>query len=69
MTFLEWCRAQCKRQDTVGDFARDWVADRERPRAPSSCLQILEYLDDCGAIEAAKRAAVRCWNEWRLFTR
>lgn len=67
MTFLEWCRDQTARRDAVGDFARDWVADRERPRAPSR-LRMLEYLDDCGAIEAAVRAALRCYNEWRIYS-
>jgi hypothetical protein len=28
MTFNEWIRKQTKRDDPLGDLARDWVADR-----------------------------------------
>lgn len=68
MTFLQWCRDQSRRADSVGDFSRDWCADRERPRAPSQA-QLVEYLEDHGAIEDAIRAGIRCYNEWRLLGR
>jgi hypothetical protein len=67
VTFLEYCRLQRERGDPVGDFARDWCADRERPRAPLSLSNVVAYLEDQGAIEPAIRAGIRAYNEWRLF--
>ena len=66
MTFLRWCQLQGRRADGIGDFARDWVADRDRPRAPTFG-QMVEYLEDCGAIEEAIAAGERCYFQWRLY--
>lgn len=67
MTFLAWCRFQRPRPDSIGDFARDWVADRDRPRAPS-LPQLVEYLEGLGAIPEAVRAGVWAYGEWRTET-
>lgn len=66
MTFLRWCQLQARRADSVGDFARDWIADRDRPRAPTFD-QMVDYLEALGAIEPAILAGMRCYNEWRLY--
>lgn len=64
VTFLEWCRAQRKRPDAVGDFARDWCADPERPRAPSEA-EMVAYLYTCTALEDAVVAGKAAHREWR----
>lgn len=63
MTFLKWCHLQARRPDSIGDFARDWVADRDRPRAPSE-KEMESYLEDRGAIDEAIEAGKRCYGEW-----
>ena len=63
MTFLQWLHDQRGRPDRVGDFARDWVMDRERPRAPR-LVEMVAYLEDHGACEAALRASIAAWREW-----
>lgn len=65
MTFLQWCRLQSSRADSVGDFARDWSADTDRPRAPS-CEAMEDYLEGLGASEAAIAAGRRAYTEWEL---
>lgn len=62
-TFLEWCRLQLKRHDAVGDFARDWVMDTDRPRSPSRS-GLVQYLSGQNAIEAAVVAALKAYKEW-----
>lgn len=62
-TFLRWCQLQSRRADDVGDFARDWVADCERPRAPT-IDQMVDYLEFLGAPEMAVASGKRCYNEW-----
>ena len=63
VTFLEWCRAQRNRPDAIGDFARDWCADNDRPRAPSERTMVT-YLYDMGAMEEAVVAGREAYREW-----
>lgn len=67
-TFLQWCYGQRARQDRVGDFARDWCADTDRPRAPTR-HRMVAYLQDMGAIDAAIQSGPMAYCEWRSLHR
>ena len=68
MSFLAWCRLQLRREDAVGDFCRDWVADRDRPRGSfSSWWYVHQYLLSVNAIPEAIDAGRRAWAEWRAL--
>jgi hypothetical protein len=43
MGFKAWARKQVHRQDPVGDFCRDWLADSEAPKVLSE-VDIAERL-------------------------
>lgn len=50
MSFAEWLRKQVKRQTAIGDFARDWFADKTRPKGPLTVTKIWEHLDSKGGV-------------------
>ena len=64
MAFRVWLRRQRKRQDAVGDFARDFLAD--------SCANAVRTLsgldrhmqDEHNAIDAALDARDQAWREY-----
>jgi len=74
MTFRQWLHQQIKRQDAVGDFARDAEYDREFPRThdirkfPSKDDEkdILEYLNtETTACGACLVACSRAYEEYK----
>ncbi len=67
MTFYAWARTQVRRDDPVGDFCRDWCADRDRPsiRRSSRWRHVRYYLWQVGACDAAVQAGKRAYAEWR----
>jgi uncharacterized protein YozE (UPF0346 family) len=60
MDFITWLKNQYKRNDLVGDLARDTRADSDMPAECKTYKQFKEYLEDIcvcdGAFEALKRA-------------
>lgn len=64
-SFGNFCRTRLKREDAVGDFARDWLADADRPKARRVDLhRIIQHLRLCGATENAIKAARKAWWEY-----
>lgn len=62
MGFTTWLARKTGEQSPVGDFARDWTSDPERPRATS--LAVIEaHLKSKAACDGALRAARRAWLE------
>lgn len=66
MTFLQWLRSQTNRNDRVGDFASDAVADRgDKPKGKHVRLSDWDnYMTSSGASDAARFALRRAWQEY-----
>jgi hypothetical protein len=59
-----WLRAQKKRQDPVGDFARDFLTD-DCAKGLRTLSGIDRHMQDAhNAIDAALEARDRAWREW-----
>lgn len=67
MSFKRWLKKQCRRQDPVGDFARDWLDDSDAPPA-TSLLKVDSHLDGIGVAPEVFAAARRAWVEYRRHT-
>ena len=65
-TFLGWLRRQAKRDDPIGDLAKDTIEDRRRPRGltPES---LYNRMVDVGACEQAFQALVDARREFAGF--
>jgi len=66
-TFTNYLRAQRKRTDRVGDFAREWFSDGgqfPKPRGRYSWPAVRAYLERNAACEDAILAARKAWTEW-----
>lgn len=66
-SFLTYCRLHQKAATGVGDFARDWIADKGRPIA-RAYDDVKRRLDQCRADRSAypcARAAWRGYSRWR----
>jgi len=64
-SFVAWLRNQRRRDDPVGDLARDAAADRHWPKAAKSLPRLLDYLAGRGACPGAVEACRRAWAEFR----
>ena len=64
-SFAAWLRNQRRRDDPVGDLARDAAADRHWPKAAKSLPRLLDYLAGRGACPGAVEACRRAWAEFR----
>jgi hypothetical protein len=67
LTFTRFLRRQRRREDPVGDLARDWIADvgRGKPRGAYKLPALLRYLEDRNACQGALDAAEHAWREWQ----
>lgn len=67
-TFTNFLRRQRRREDAVGDFARDWIKDKGagRPRGAYNLAAVGRYLERRNACAEAHDAARTAWREWRL---
>ncbi len=64
-TFDQWLKKQRRRDDPVGDLARDRLQDYAWPRVPGTRLRgYRSYLAECGACNGAERALERAYQEW-----
>ena len=61
--FIVWLRAQDKRDDPVGDLARDFKADG-RARGIRTLAALTEHLLRCDACEGALDSLVQAGAEW-----
>jgi uncharacterized protein YozE (UPF0346 family) len=64
-TFFNYLTKQTKRNDPIGDFARDWIADKSHPYSPRSLKTITDHLESMNACDGALAAASTAWNEWK----
>jgi hypothetical protein len=62
--FHRWLEQQLKRNDPVGDLARDVKGDRDFPIAGNSRLALERYLGRSGAVPEAIRALRAAWREF-----
>lgn len=67
MSFKNWLTKQLKRDDPIGDFARDALEveplhDMDRFKR---LRELVEYLMFEGAIRDAQLAGVQAWREWK----
>ena len=63
MTFTEWLKKQCERDDMVGDLAKDMSYD-SRWIDPESRERLLSYLRDRQASSPVLRAARMAWEQY-----
>jgi uncharacterized protein YozE (UPF0346 family) len=67
-TFTAWLMKQKKRQDPVGDLARDVDADSTWP-ADATLAELYDHLEMRQACNGAFEALKRAWHEWRVAAR
>jgi hypothetical protein len=63
-TFTAWLWRQAKRDDAVGDLARDSKLDQRWPRTANTLLAFQEHLARAGACEGARRTLDKAWAKW-----
>lgn len=65
MTFRQWLKKQERRDDPVGDLARDMAQDKTFPPPRfNSVKTTVNYLRGRNACEGAETAAIRAWREY-----
>jgi uncharacterized protein YozE (UPF0346 family) len=64
MTFKAWMQLQRKREDPVGDLARDVLVDRTWPRTQDT-VKLRQYMVKRGAVENALLALDRAYAEYQ----
>ncbi|HXH09535.1 MAG TPA: YozE family protein [Alphaproteobacteria bacterium] len=67
-TFCRWLRAQRRRQDAIGDLARDASRDPQWGRRARTLRSAERYLVDSGACTRAILALRRAWAEYAAIT-
>jgi hypothetical protein len=68
MTFTSWLRKQIRRDDPVGDLARDVVVDPTWPHT-RGYFGFHWYLQKIRACEGAQRSLSQAWAEWSQIGR
>jgi uncharacterized protein YozE (UPF0346 family) len=66
-TFQQWLAQQSKRDDSVGDLARDVQQDSETPRGNAK-LAWRKHLIEMNACAAALQTLERAWVEYTTAT-
>lgn len=69
LTFWRWLGRQTKRDDRVGDLARDALRDPCWPRRARSIRTMHLYLESQGAIPGVFRALGQAFDEWQTIRR
>ena len=67
MTFTEYLKKQTHKKTAVGDFASDWIADRDenKPRSYKHFKAIENFVNSQGASNECIEAARSAWDEWK----
>jgi len=65
--FYGWLKKQRKRDDPIGDIARDAMEDRDFPRRAKSLTVYVDYLEDINACGDAISALHTCWQEYQVY--
>lgn len=63
-SFTQWLKQQNRRNDPVGDLARDVVADEDWPKYVRSPVQFQDYLESVSASTPAQEALDHALNEY-----
>jgi uncharacterized protein YozE (UPF0346 family) len=66
MTFTTWLKAQARRDDPVGDLAKDMMQDSAWPTRASSYGRFRNHLTTKGACRDAHEALREAWREGLL---
>lgn len=64
-SFYRWLCEQTRRDDPIGDFARDVGADMAFPKGVRFVGDLDGYIRYCGGSDAVCEAFVRAWREYR----
>lgn len=64
MTFWQYLKRQQRRDDPVGDFARDVMADRTFPRLATRRVTFARHLAAQQPCDGARSAFERAYREW-----
>jgi uncharacterized protein YozE (UPF0346 family) len=67
-TFLVWLALQARRDDPVGDCARDMLDDPDWPAQATTFEMARHYLESVNASPKAIEALREAWDEWRAVT-
>ena len=67
-TFRAWLSRQKKRDDAIGDLARDAARDRCFPRR-GELASYRAHLDKHDACDAARATLIDAWTEFERWTR
>lgn len=65
LTFRTWLWAQRRREDPIGDLARDVRLDRQLRGRPLTPRRLAQRLQEAGACEGAEVALERATQEYR----
>jgi len=65
-SFTGWLKRQHRRNDPIGDLARDVLRDPNWPRG-RTLKPFLEYLTRQGASERARAALEKAWREYQTL--
>jgi len=66
MTFYKWLKLQRCRVDVVGDFAKDAITDKHRPKS-SIRKTWIKYLHSKNACEGAIYACHKAYDQWEEY--
>ena len=61
--FTAWLAHHEQQRTAIGDLARDWAQDSERPRV-RTMKSMLKYLEECGASYDALETARKAWSAY-----
>jgi hypothetical protein len=62
--FLTWLALQARRDDAVGDCARDMLDDLDWPPSATTFEAAWAYLESVNASRPAIEALTEAWAEW-----
>lgn len=67
MSFNAYLKKRQAEPSAIGDFARDWFADKseDKPRSSKSFTSIERYLEAEGACRGCLEAAYDAWSQWQ----
>lgn len=67
--FHRWILTQTRREDAIGDLARDIESDKDFPVAETSLEALIDYMDAAGAIDDALKAMRAAHAKFRRLSR
>ncbi|MET7691008.1 YozE family protein [Streptomyces sp. NPDC005483] len=65
-SFTAWLQTHADQRNAIGDLARDVSTDPDWPSHKGRQGQ-LDYLEECGAIDAAIETLERAWAQYEAY--